>query len=221
MRAIGYIRVSTQGQADEGISLESQRNKINAWCDLNGYTLEQVYSDAGISGAKMDRRGLDNAIKNAKPGDALIVYSLSRLTRSTKHMLTIAEDLEKRGVDLVSLSERIDTTSAAGRMIFRMLAVLGEFEREQVAERTKNALAYKKASGEKYSPVPYGYKEIDGRLHEVQAEADIVTQVLAMREGGQSYRKIAGYLNENGIKGKRGGDWHASTVRYLINRQAA
>jgi len=220
-QAIGYIRVSTQGQAEEGVSLEAQRARIEAWCLANGYNLAAIFQDAGIGGGSMSKReGLQTAIKTAGKGMALIAYSISRLARSTRDMLEIAEKLEVKGADLVSLTERIDTTSAAGRMVFRMLAVLSEFERDLVSERTKAALAYKRKQGEKYAPVPFGFQEIEGRLVEVQAEVKVVAEVLSMREQGASLREIADCLNSQGVQGKRGGKWYASTVRYLMQRQA-
>jgi len=140
-KAIGYIRVSTQGQADEGVSLAAQRAKIEAWCSLNDAELVAVFEDAGISGGSMNGRdGLHAALEATTKGMALVTYSISRLARNTRDMLDIAERLEKKGADLVSLSERIDTTTASGRMVFRMLAVLAEFEREQIGERTVSRL---------------------------------------------------------------------------------
>ncbi|MFN6131356.1 MAG: recombinase family protein [Pseudomonadota bacterium] len=221
-KAIGYIRVSTQDQATEGVSLETQRAKIAAWCAVNDYELVAVYEDAGISGSKMENRdGLNAALKSAGKGTALVAYSISRLARSTRDMLEIAERLEKRGADLVSLTERIDTSSAAGRMIFQMLAVLAEFERRQIGERTRTALAHKKATGEVYAPTPFGYEAVEGRLREVKAEARIVAEILKRRDAGDTLAEIADDLNARGVPGKRGGRWYPSTVRYLVNRQAA
>ena len=148
-RAVGYIRVSTERQAEEGVSLDAQERKIQAWCELNGYDLEEVFIDRGLSGGRADNRPeLQSAIKSitSKPG-ALVVYSLSRLARSTRDTLAIADRLERAGADLVSLSEKIDTTSAAGKMVFRMLAVLSEFERDLVSERTSHALQHKRSLG--------------------------------------------------------------------------
>ena len=117
-KAIGYIRVSTQGQADEGVSLSAQRAKIEAWCIANDMELAAVFEDAGISGGSMaGRDGLHAAMKATAKGMALVAYSISRLARSTQDMLVIAETLRKKGADLVSLTEKIDTTTAAGRML--------------------------------------------------------------------------------------------------------
>ncbi len=222
MKAVGYIRVSTEQQAGEGVSLEAQKAKIAAWCLANDCELVAVHVDAGISGKSMDKRqGLQKALAETGKGMALVVYSLSRLARSTRDTLAISEQLDKSGADLVSLSERIDTTGAAGKMMFRMLAVLAEFERDVISERTTLALAHKKATGQKYAPVPFGYQEIEGRLEAVEAEAKVVAEIQSRREAGETLQAIADSLNCRGIKGKRGGKWYPYTVSYLIQRQAA
>jgi len=221
-KVVGYIRVSTTGQAEKGASLDAQRAKIEAWCNLNDGELVAVFEDAGISGSGTAKRdGLLDALKATTKGMALVTYSISRLARNTLDMLNIAKELEKKGADLVSLSERIDTTTASGRMVFRMLAVLAEFEREQVSERTCMTMAHKKASGEAYCGAPFGFEAIAGRLVEVKRESAIVADILKMREVGASLADIANKLNAKGIGGKRGGKWFPSTVRYLIQRQAA
>lgn len=223
-KAIGYIRVSTEQQADEGVSLEAQKAKIAAWCLANDYQFDDatLFIDAGISGKTMNKRpGLTKALAAVTKGNALVVHSLSRLARSTKDTLIIAEQLEAKKADLVSLSEKLDTTTAAGRMMFKMLAVLADFERDLVAERTKSALNHKKACGEVYSPTPFGFKAIEGRLEQVESEAQVVAEILAMRDQGTTLGAIADSLNNRGIEGKRGGKWFPSTVRYLIQRQEA
>lgn len=221
-KVIGYIRVSTAGQVEEGVSLEAQKAKIAAWCALNDGELVALFEDAGISGRGMVKReGLQAALAATTKGMALVTYSISRLARNTRDMLEIAERLKKNGADLVSLSERIDTTTASGNMVFQMLAVLAEFERKQIGERTSMALKHKKANGDVYAATPFGFEAIDGRLVEVKAESAIVANIMAMREGGASLAAIAEALNTRGVEGKRGGKWFPSTVRYLIQRQAA
>src|SRR4051812_45369527 len=162
MRVVSYCRVSTEIQAAEGVSLDAQRGRIAAWCAANGGGLDpaDVFLDAGISGKRYDNRpGLTAALDavTAAPGAVLLVYSLSRLARSTRDTIAIAERLERAGADLVSLSEKIDTTSAAGKMVFRMLAVLAEFERDLIAERTRAAMGHKRQKKERISrTAPYG-----------------------------------------------------------------
>ena len=220
--AIGYIRVSTEQQANEGVSLDAQRAKIEAWCTHNGYELAQVYVDAGISGKSMDKRpGLQDALKSLKKGMALVSYSLSRLARSTKDAISIGETVAKRKADMVSLSEQIDTTTAAGRMMFQMLAVLAEFERNLTAERTTSALQHKKATGQKYTNItPYGFEAIEGRLVQVQQEAEIVAEIQASRTGGNTLQSIADSLNTRGIPTKTGKQWAPATIHLLLKRSS-
>jgi site-specific DNA recombinase len=219
-KAIGYIRVSTDRQAQEGVSLEAQRAKIESWCKANDYDLMEVFIDAGLSGKSMEKRpALLKSLATIKRDMALVVYSLSRLARSTKDTLTISDHLVKAGADLVSLSEKLDTTGAAGKMMFRLLAVVAEFERDVTAERTTSALAYKKARGDKYGTVPFGYSEKAGKLTPVESESLIVAEMVTKRDAGKSFGEIATWLNNAGIRGKKGGQWHPSTVRYLIQRQ--
>lgn len=147
--------------------------------------------------------------------NVLIVYSLSRLARSTKDAISIAERLEKAGSDLVSLTERIDTTSAAGKMMFRMLAVLAEFERDLVSERTKAVLADKSAKGERVGQIPCGYKlAADGvSLIEDEGEQATIADIRAMKATGLSWREIADMLNARGVTTKKRRVWTWQTAR--------
>lgn len=217
LKAIGYIRVSTSEQASDGVSLDAQRTKIAAWAVANDYEIAAIYEDAGITGTSLDKRpGLKDAIARTRKGMALVAYSISRIARSTRDMLQIADQIQTKGADLVSLTEKIDTTTAAGKMVFRMLAVLSEFERDLIAERTTGALAHKKAKGEVYSPVPLGFEAHDGLLLPSAAEAEVVAKIRALRSEGHSLQKIAFRLNEDGIVGKNGGRFYASTIRAVL-----
>lgn len=219
-KAIGYIRVSTQKQADEGVSLDAQRAKIEAWCLANDYELAGIHCDEGVSGTKSNRDGLLAAMAEAGKGTALVVYSLSRLTRSTKDLISFAEQLEQQGADLISLSEKIDTTTAAGKMVFRMLGVLNEFERDQVSERTKAALAHKKANNQVYNHTPYGYTRSGETLQKNDAEAAVAAQAVRLYQSGKTMRAIARHLNERGIPTKLGKQWQPMQVSRLVKAAA-
>ena len=221
-KVVGYIRVSTAGPVEEGVSLEAQKAKIEAWCNLNDGELVAVFEDAGISGGSMNgREGLHAALKATTKGMALVTYSISRLARSTKDLLEIAELIRAKKAGLVSVTEKIDTASAMGEFFFTVMGAIATLERKVTGERTKMALAHKKASGDVYAPTPFGFEAIAGRLVEVKRESAIVANILKMREAGKSLADIANHLNASGIEGKRGGRWFPSTVRYLIQRQAA
>lgn len=217
--AIGYIRVSTEGQATDGVSLDAQRAKIEAWCSLNDYELAAVHVDAGISGKSADNRpGLQAALSECRKGCALVVYSLSRLARSTRDTIEISERLNKVGADMVSLSEKIDTTTAAGKMVFRMLAVLAEFERDQISERTASAMQFKKAKGERVGSVPYGYF-LDGdniTLIENPAEQAVIRQARELKESGLSLRAIAAKLDERGFAARNGRHFQATQIQRMV-----
>ena len=147
-----------------------------------------------------------------------MVYSLSRLCRSTRDAISISEKLDRCGADLVSLSERIDTTSASGRMIFRMLAVLSEFERDQISERTKAALAHKRAQGEATGHAPFGFDVgIDGKTLVPNEQEQRVLRVIAyLDRKGLSQRRIVAALNSRGLQTKSGGRWTRGSLRSVL-----
>lgn len=217
---IGYVRVSTENQATDGVSLDAQQARINAWALANGHPVGRVFVDAGLSGSRYDNRPalLEALDAVSKVGGILVVYSLSRLARSTKDTITIGEHLDKAGADLVSLTEKIDTTSAAGKMVFRMLAVMAEFERDLVSERTIGALAHKRSKGERVGTIPFGYQlNADGvHLVEHTGEQQVIATITELRGRGITFRGIAEHLNDNGVTSKSGGTWFASAVRSVI-----
>jgi DNA invertase Pin-like site-specific DNA recombinase len=226
--AVGYTRVSTQDQAREGVSLADQRQKIEAWAQSKGVALRAVHEDAGVSGKSTEGRpGLAQALDEvSRVQGVLVVSSMSRVSRSTRDMLTIAQNLEDAGADLVSLTESIDTTGAAGRMVFRMLAVLGEFERDLVSERTKSALAYKKSKGEAISRAPRGLKIADNGQLEVDPASDglvLAQRARELRAQGLTYQAIADQLTTEGFKPapnpsthREGTRFYPSSARWLV-----
>ena len=224
MQAIFYLRVSTEQQATEGVSLEAQQAKLTAWATLNDATVLGVYSDAGLSGTKDDRPGLLNAMEAATKAKAtLVVYSLSRLSRSTAATLRLADELNRAGAELVSLSEKIDTTTAAGKMVFRMLSVLNEFERDLVSERTTTALRHKKSQGQRVGEIPFGYDlAADGiALIANPAQLEAIELINSLRAAGLTYQAIANELTARGIATKKGSaKWSTASIHKIVNRAA-
>lgn len=205
-RAFGYARVSTVDQADQGVSLDAQTERIRGWSLANGYQLVDMLVDRGLSGGRCDNRpALQEALRSLSRGDSLVVYSLSRLARSTRDTLMIAETLERKGADLVSLSERIDTTSSTGKMVFRMLAVLSEFERDVISERTSMAMAHLRSSG-RYTGgfEPYGYRSEDGTLRVVTEEMTVIRCIHRLKAEGVSLRSISNILMSRGMTTRTG-----------------
>ncbi len=132
---LGYARVSTHAQ-DPQLQLDA----------LTAAGVDRIFVDH-ISGVATRRPELDRLLDHARPGDTIVVWRLDRLGRSMKHLLALIEDLEHRDIALVSLNEQIDTTSANGRLILRLLAALAAFERDLLAERTKAGLEAARKQG--------------------------------------------------------------------------
>mgnify|MGYP000409086173 CR=1 FL=1 len=217
-QAIIYIRVSTAQQADEGVSLAAQEKKARAWADLNDYEVKAVFTDAGLSGKRADnRKGLQDALNVCGKGDALVVYSLSRLARSTVDTIAISERLQDVGTDLVSVSEKIDTTSAAGKMIFRMLAVMAEFESDQISERVRLGMDFKRSQGKRVGSIPFGSKLDDNGVDLLpdKVELEVIEMIKSLKRDGLGLNKIARHLNENQYK-PRGKQWYPQTIKRIL-----
>ncbi len=233
-QAVIYVRVSTLGQA-ESVSPEAQRARAEAWALANGYAVAGVFTDAGISGKRIGNRpaltaALDLVCSLAKQAKrvkdetpALVCYSLSRLARSTRDALAIGERLEKAGADFVSLSERIDTSGAAGKLFYAMLAAFAEFERDVIAERTKLALSHKRAKGERLGSIPFGFTVAADRvtlIPEAKEQATL-TDLRTMREAGWTWKRIADELNARGMFNRSGDAWTLHNARKIFLAVAA
>ena len=218
-RAYGYVRVSTDEQVDEGISLRAQRYRIKAYAQAHGLTLVRTYADEGITGRTMDRPGLQKLIRLAKSSECetIIVYRLSRLSRRTRDLLFLIEDVFLNGCTrLISINEHIDTETAMGRFLLTIMGAMAQMERELIAERTKASLRFKQEQGQQLGSAPYGFRwNTKGKLVQVAKEMRVVRRIFKLRKQGMSYGKIAKALNESKVKTKRGGTWHPATVRYI------
>src|SRR6476469_5601654 len=149
MRVIGYVRVSTDEQMSSGAGLEAQRQAIVADCLRRGWQLVEVLEDAGYSAKDMRRPGVQEALRTLKAGEAsaLVVAKLDRLSRSMLDFTALMAKAQKQSWALVALDCAVDTSTPAGEAMANMLATFAQFERRLIAERTKAALAVKKAQG--------------------------------------------------------------------------
>jgi len=223
MKAVAYCGVSTTAQGEDGVSLEMQRDRIAAWCMGNGYEQETVFTETMSEGRAANRPELLKALSLAcKVRGVLVVFSLSRLARSVKDTLLIAERLEKAGANLASLSERIDTNSALGKMFFRLLSTLNEFEKDQLSERTESAMAHLRRTNRRISArIPMGCDlASDGEtLIANPAELRVIKGICLRRAQGMSFAAIAEQLQNDGVATKTGGRWYPSTVRAILERR--
>lgn len=222
--AVIYLRVSTADQAEHGVSLDAQQERLSAYAIANGLEVAGILRESAISGTipLADRPEGVKLTEMVSSGQVrhVIALKLDRLFRSAVDALSTTAEWDKQGIalHLVDMGgQSLNTGSAMGRMMLTMMAGFAQFERDLTAERTTSALAHKKANGTAYSPTPYG-KDRDGeRLTDNTQEQSIIRQMRELRENGFSLRGIAEHLNSNGIASKQGKQWHASSVRYVIN----
>jgi DNA invertase Pin-like site-specific DNA recombinase len=221
--AIGYIRVSTDGQAEEGVSLAVQESQVRAYAELYGFALLGIETDAGASAATLERPGLTRALATLERGEAeaLIVPKLDRLTRSVRDLDTLLTNYFAPGrYILASVREQVDTTTATGRMVLHVLMSVAQWEREIIGERTREALAHKRSMGERMGQIPYGYSlGADGvHLEPDPEEQVVVARICEMKRSGMSLRGIVEQLNA-GQTPARGAAWYRPTVTAIINRE--
>lgn len=198
-KTIGYCRVSLDKQAERGLSLEAQREKLQAYSKVYDLELVEIIVDAGQSAKSLDRPGLQKALKllRAKKSQALVVAKLDRLTRSVRDLGELLEEHFAPGKsDLMAVDMQIDTRTAAGRMILNILTSIGQWERETIGERTSAVMQLKKSRGEfTGGAVPFGYKlGPDGKLLTNPVEQKAIAEALRLRVEGLSLRAIAAKL---------------------------
>jgi len=217
MKAIGYVRVSTDEQAKSGLGLEAQIAKIKAYAELFDIELTEIIADEGISGKTLERDGLKKAIKilKDKKAEGMVIAKLDRLTRNVADLGTLVSTVFDKA-ELYSVSEQINTKNAAGRLVLNVLVSVAQWERETICERTKDALQAKKARGEKTGGnVPFGFDEVNGKLVKNEEEQAIISEIKSLKNKGLSLRKIAEALNGRGIATKNGKAWTAVQIQRI------
>jgi site-specific DNA recombinase len=229
-RVIGYIRVSSKEQVDEGVSLAAQRAKLHAYARAMDLELVGIEEDAGVSAKSMvGRAALERALRLLETGaaDGILVAKLDRLTRSVRDLGDLVDRYFASKWSLLSVSDSIDTRTAAGRLVLNVLTSVAQWEREATGERTRDALAHLKAEGVLIGGEPLGLRrtgeiDSDGRrvVVEDELETAAVRRMLEMRAAGGSLRSIARMMREEGHPTKRGGRWVAATVGRVLSRAA-
>lgn len=224
--AVLYIRVSTDEHARHGVSLDAQEERLRAYYTMRGLDVVDVVRDEGVSAFKhLDTRpGGAQLLDQISKGNAahVVALKLDRLFRNSGDALASTEAWNRQGValHLVDMGgAAMDTASATGRVLLTMLAAMAEFERSITAERTAQALAYKRDKREAYGPTPYGYERDGDRLHEVEGELATVAKIYKWHAEGSSLAAIARRLTAEGVPTKRGGRWYPATVRYLLKNK--
>lgn len=206
MRAIGYMRVSTEEQGDSRAGLEAQEATIRAEIDRRGWELVDLRFDiaSGKSMRKRDRLG--ETLRDLAEGkaDTLVVAKLDRLSRSVLDFASIMELAAKEHWSLAVLDLGVDTTTANGELVANIMISMAQWERRIIGDRTKAALKAVRARGTHV-----------GRKANVSA--DTLSTIRTMRAAGLSWQRIANALTAAGIPTSQGGQWHGATVRRLLD----
>lgn len=209
MKVIGYTRVSTREQADEGYSLANQRAAIERYCAMRGWDLVEVIEDAGYSGRSDERPGLQRALmllaKRNGP-KSVVVARLDRLTRSMKDLVGLV-DLAGKRWGIVALDQDLNTRSATGRVVVHVIGAIAEWESDQLSERVSRGMVAAHAAA-----------RADGRQLGYQRSTPdhIVARIVKARNKGDSFRRIATRLDRQGVPTPGNGvRWYPSTVAHI------
>lgn len=221
MQAALYLRVSTEEQANEGFSIEAQKNKLVNYCQIHDIDIYGIYIDGGISGKSLERPKVQEMIKEIKEKkiDAVCVLKLDRITRSVRDLITLMDLFNKYHIKFISLTEQIDTSSATGRMFIQLLGVFAEWERSVIGERVVIGMEQRAKTG-LYSTrrvLGYDYHSDTKSFTINEAEAKIVKLIFNLHNQGKGYTAIAKILNTSGYKTKEGNCFSNHSLCYLVN----
>jgi DNA invertase Pin-like site-specific DNA recombinase len=220
MRAALYVRVSTQEQAQHGVSMEEQERLLQAYAETQEWTAE-AFVDAGLSGRKADNRpALQDFLSRLDEFDRLVVFKLDRLARGNVDLWGIVERLQRAQVELVSLSESFDTSSGTGRLLLGVLSSVAEMESSNTSERVKMAAKARARQGRRMGgPRPFGYAQKDGALTLLPHEAQVLRRSASEVLQGRSLRQIAEGLNLDGITTTTGVKWSQMRLSQLLKNR--
>lgn len=231
-RVAGYIRVSTQMQAEEGFSIEAQKQKVLEYCKT--YNLEpcRFYIDEGISGKSIEgRQALQRLLDDSKKGyfQEVITWKISRVARNVDDLLFFINELNKEGIILRSISENISTESVNSTFLVQMMGAVAELERKVIVENTKLGIHHKLRQGWYKGAPLLGYDIIPKKLCEEkqmktnlkvnEPEAEIVRLIFKLNAEGKGYKAIVNELNNRQLKSKSGKLFSIGVVKTILNHR--
>ncbi|NCB79935.1 MAG: hypothetical protein EOM41_08275 [Bacilli bacterium] len=221
-----YIRVSSTVQVD-GFSLEAQEAALRTEVESKGKWVYKIYCDAGISGAKQEREGLLSLLRDASTNcfGEVLVWTISRISRNLKHLLTIVEELKSYGIIFRSLSENFDLTGPMGQFTLTMMGAVAQMQRESWMESSKIGMVKRAKSGRPNGLKLLGYQNVPdpddpkggGKLVIIPEEAEIIRQIFQLYVQGKGYRVIANRLNEAGHTGKNGRPFGLISIQTILS----
>ena len=215
-----YMRVSTEDQAREGFSLPEQKERLESFCKFKGYEIIDYYQDAGISAKTGNHRPEFERLKDdikAKRINTIVALKLDRITRSIYDWENLMTFLDENDAYLDCVNDEINTTSANGKMISRLLMSVSQNEIERTSERTKVGLAGAIKCGHIPHIAPLGYKHEDKKLVIDYATKDVIVRIFDLYYNGYSYQKISNLFNEEKVLGKD--NWRDSTIQTILENE--
>lgn len=229
--AVGYCRVSTMKQSNEGVSLQAQEAAIKKYCAENGIKLLDIFVDEGKSGKNLKRPAFQKALAeiDSRRANAIVVFKLDRMTRSLRDLFNLLDSrFDGSENHLISLCEKFDTTTAMGKAYLSLIGIIAQLERETISERVKAGIDYITENGGHFGAIPFGKQAklnpVTGlrELEDHPVEAPIVQDTINMyrelkEKGGAIYETIASSLNERGIKPRRG-KWSKYVIYNMLVR---
>lgn len=223
MKAVIYVRVSTTEQYLDGFSLPAQTSLLKAYAETYGHTIVGIYDDPGISGKNIeDRPGLLKLLADAQQGkfELVLIWKLSRLSRSLLDLLNVTDLLKKHNVSLVSHSEHFDTSTPIGKMLLQLLGSIAEFERNTLIENVRMGMNQRFISGLSKSSIPFGYIHTEDKKITTDVEkAALVKEIFRRFNEGEKISAIVDYLNASGCKNRVGGIWRQEVVSKMLQNE--
>lgn len=217
-RALGYIRVSSRQQRDEGLSLSDQRDEIMRFCAVAGMDLVDIHEDGGISGGKDEtaRPGLAAALRDLRSGRAsvLVVKHVDRLSRDNDFAGFLKVELRRIGVRVEIIDEAKD--DPIRQAVDQLAAAL---ERIRGSQRMKFSHRMRRSKGIWTGGAPYGYRANAGKLEPVEKEQSVIATIFRLRATGLTLRAVAAVLNDDKIETRSGGKWTHQTVHHIVHRE--
>lgn len=214
-----YIRVSTLEQAQEGYSINEQKERLLAFCKAKDWLVVDIYVDGGFTGSNLDRPGMQKLISEVDKFDLVLVYKLDRISRSQRDTLYLIEEIFRpKGIDFISMQESFDTSTPFGKAMIGLLAVFAQLEREQIKERTRMGRVARAKTGLFHGGgyIPIGYDYVEGKLLVNHYEAEQVKKIFMWYLSGDSQKTIRDKLQSEGCTNKYSSYTSITSVRNIL-----
>ena len=214
-----YTRVSTDDQAQEGFSLSAQRERLEAYCSAQGWTIYNVFEEFGYSGRNIKRPCYQQMLTERDNWDMILVLKMDRIHRNSRNFMEMMDALKRWGKEFSSMLESLDTSTAMGRFVVDIIQRIAQLESEQIGERVYTGMKQKAIStkGILGSRIPFGYKLENSKYIIKQSEAEVVKHIFNEYQNNKSFNKIASELNDKGVLTRNNKPWTVWNISYILH----